>query len=55
MTPAFCAPPSMVGDKFLFCPMAFIVFIAPYIGMSGDPMAVVPALMPGVLGWLMPK
>jgi hypothetical protein len=44
--PAFCAPPDIVGDRFGFEPMALIVFLAPYRGMSGEPMAALPGARP---------
>jgi hypothetical protein len=44
--PAFCAPPNIVGDRLGFEPMVFIVFIAPYMGMSGEPMAALPGARP---------
>ena len=46
MKPAFYCPPSIVGDKFLFAPIAPMVILPGSNGMSGEPMARVPGLMP---------
>ena len=52
MTPAFCWPPSIAGDRFEFEPKVFKVVFAPARGMSIGARAVVPAVRPGVLGRL---